>query len=88
MQLLIKKINNKKMNIKKYKAYLNLLLENYQKNKKLSKDDIFEMEYRIAILEKNLKSEKQILKNLLDWKIIIMENRKKNERNSDKNFAN
>ena len=87
MQLLIKKINNKKMNIKKYKKYLNLLLENYQKNKKLSKDDILEMEYRIAILEKNLKIEKQILKNLLDWKIIISENRRIYERNSDKNFG-
>lgn len=79
MQLLIKKINNKKMNIKKYKAYLNLLLENYQKNKKLSKDDIFEMEFKIAILEKNLKAEKEILKNLLDWKTIILENMIKNE---------
>ena len=72
-------INLKKMNIKRFKKYLNLLLENYQKNTKLSKDDIFEMEYKIAILEKNLKLEKQILKNLLDWKIIIIENRKKNE---------
>lgn len=39
------------------------------------------MEYKIAILEKNLKLEKQILKNLVDWKIIILENNKNNERN-------
>ena len=78
MPLLMKKINIKKNNIKRFKKDLKLVLENYQKNNiKLNKDDIFEMEYKIAILEKNLKSEKQILKNLLDWKIIILNERNK-----------
>ena len=66
MLLLMKKINNKKINIKRFKKDLNLVLENYHTNKNLNKDDIFEMEFKIAILEKNLKAEKEILKNLLD----------------------
>ena len=78
MPLLMKKINIKKNNIKRFKKDLKLVLENYQKNNiKLNKDDIFKMKYKIAILEKNLKSEKQILKNLLDWKIIILNERNK-----------
>lgn len=79
MLLLMKKINNKKINIKRFKKDLNLVLENYHTNKNLNKDDIFEMEFKIAILEKNLKAEKEILKNLLDWKTIILENMIKNE---------
>ena len=55
MQKLAQEINIKKNNIKRFKKELNLVLENYHKNnKKLNKDDIFEMEYKIAILEKNL----------------------------------
>ena len=78
MPLLMKKINIKKNNIKRFKKDLKLVLGNYQKNNiKLNKDDTFKMEYKIAILEKNLKSEKQILKNLLDWKIIILNERNK-----------
>ena len=79
MLLKMKKINNKKINIKRFKKDLNLVLENYHTNKNLNKDDIFEMEFKIAILEKNLKAEKEILKNLLDWKTIILENMIKNE---------
>ena len=79
MLLLMKKINNKKINIKRFKKDLNLVLENYHTNKNLNKDDIFEMEFKIAILEKDLKAEKEILKNLLDWKTIILENMIKNE---------
>ena len=37
----------------------------------------------MAILEKNLKLEKQILKNLFDWKIIILKNNENNERNKN-----
>lgn len=84
MPLLMKKINIKKNNIKRFKKDLKLVLENYQKNNiKLNKDDIFKMEYKIAILEKNLKLEKQILKNLFDWKIIILKNNENNERNKN-----
>ncbi len=84
MQKLAQEINIKKNNIKRFKKDLNLVLENYHKNnKKLNKDDIFEMEYKIAILEKNLKLEKQILKNLFDWKIIILKNNENNERNKN-----